>query len=251
MKHLSNAPIVEAVIEFGIVPPAGVTVETLDSMRRRIEASYGPMDDLYSLTGQFTFDSKTGTTTSDVEERSHVGFRTATPKSERLVTLTTSSLAFHKLKPYSSWDEVLPEAWTLWEMYREQLRPEGVRRISARYVNHLDLPAPERLRDYLTKIPSVDEKHLVRGYAKLLQIRDRDSDLLANLVEQLSINKKSDGLRVNITIDNDVYAEGHLEPSDDKGLRERLELIHGLKNKLFREALTEKAIAFYEGGAQK
>jgi uncharacterized protein (TIGR04255 family) len=245
LEHLAKAPIVEAVIEFGVVPKAGTGVASLEAMRQEVEAQFGKMAEVYTMAGQITFDAKTGSSTSEIEEHAHIGYRTEPPAEGRLVTLTVSSVAFHELAPYSSWDDVLPQAWDQWLVYRRHLEPESVRRIGARYINRLDLPAPRRLREYLPRLPEVDEGHKVRGYLKQLMIRDEKSDLLANMLEALEI-RRGDEVRVGITIDNDVYWEGHLLPNDSERIQAILEQIHTLKNTLFREALTDVALAPYK-----
>ncbi len=59
----------------------------------------------------------------------------------KLVQFRLDGFTFNRSKPYTSWEQVFPEAFGLWKEYVSLAAPEFVNRIAVRYINRLDLPS--------------------------------------------------------------------------------------------------------------
>ena len=245
--HLSKAPITEAIIEFAVVAREAVTVEDLSAVKRRLESTYGTCIPLYHFEGRVTFDAATGETRDKTHDKWHIGFRSEA-RAGKLVTFTLESMSFHKLAPYSSWKEVFGEAWQTWESYRRDFRPETTRRIAARYINRLELPVPTKLEEYVAGPPPLAGEYAVAGYVKRVNIREKKTNLLANVIQALEVPpaEETGVSKVVIILDNDVYTTKAFDPSDDSKIKTAFEQIHGLKNRLFYESITNRVVEEYK-----
>ena len=49
---------------------------------------------------------------------------------------------YNRLRPYPSWEDILPEAIRLWRIYVATVVPEGIARAAVRYVTALNCRLP-------------------------------------------------------------------------------------------------------------
>jgi uncharacterized protein (TIGR04255 family) len=93
---------------------------------------------------------------------------------------------FNRLKPYTGWAQVLPQALELWRIYVEEFGPLSVTRIAVRYINRLTLPAPVvNMSRYLTAPPTVPAgaPQSLRGFLQRIVLEDTAAGLTARVTQ--------------------------------------------------------------------
>ena len=154
-RHLSNAPIAEALIDLKIKPQLG------DEVLPTLESIKDDIGDLYPICGPFKsiggeFHIKEGApklTSSDVVIEGYI-FKTKDEK--QLAQFRKNGFTFNKLYPYTCWEDILEEALRLWKIYLEKASPETVTRIAVRYINKMELPLPALdFSEYLIEPPKI------------------------------------------------------------------------------------------------
>src|SRR5262245_37268881 len=114
-RHLPNAPITEAVIDFRVETPAAVTVEMLDAaLAERGYLGYtkkGPI-----IRGEFGFSltAKEGPVTRAAQS-SVIGVRLHSADERYVAQLSVEGFTLSRLQPYESWETLIGEARRLWQ----------------------------------------------------------------------------------------------------------------------------------------
>ncbi|MDP3047380.1 MAG: TIGR04255 family protein [Chloroflexota bacterium] len=73
-----------------------------------------------------------------------------------LVQVAQDLLVVNQLKPYPTWREFLPLIRQGFDAYEQVVDPKGVRRVSLRYINRVEIPvSPLELADYFEFLPLV------------------------------------------------------------------------------------------------
>jgi uncharacterized protein (TIGR04255 family) len=243
-KHLEKAPIAEAVIEFGVVPPEGISVENLNPLKKKWGKTY-EFEDFQLAEGKINFEFKTGKMTKELTKKQHIGFRGPhKTKQNEALTVTTSSLACHMLPQYTDWEDLFGTAWELWETYRETVKPAKIRRLAGRYISKLELSMADNWDVYIEHPPSIPSGFGMAGCEMRSSIFHIDSLLWAESVLSL---KSANENEVIIALDNDVHRKNlDIDPKDSHQIKEIFSQIRSVKNDLFFETLTEKALEKYE-----
>jgi uncharacterized protein (TIGR04255 family) len=150
---------------------------------------------------------------------------------------------FNKLPPYTSWDEILPRALELLEVYLGVAAPRSITRVAVRYINRLRFPS-RRFSEYLTTpprgIPGTDSR--VTGFLEAT-VAAEPSEAMVNFTQALDTSN-TDANNPVVLIDIDAYGSVTLEPSTAE-IRTRLEALHELKNRVFFGALTDTAVRLF------
>lgn len=167
---------------------------------------------------------------------------------KQLVQLRAEGFSFNRLAPYTSLDEYLPEMERTWKLFIQVAKPVQIRRIRLRYINRFCLPMEGgrlELNDYLKIGPRLpDEEKL-----KLLSFLHQHA-----AVEQTTGNKanivltaqtlQNDGLP--IIFDIGVERGGTEEPENWDVILSRIQSLRSLKNRIFRDTLTERCLKAFQ-----
>jgi uncharacterized protein (TIGR04255 family) len=147
---------------------------------------------------------------------------------------------FNRLKPYTSWEGILPQALELWRIYIEEFAPHIVTRIAVRYINRLSLPAPVlNLSRYLTAPPTVPAgaPQSLRGFLQRVILEDAATGLTAHVTQASERSPKPD--TVIILLDIDVHRMAEYSVTDDR-LVSTLHALREMKNRIFFASITEE-----------
>ena len=70
-----------------------------------------------------------------------------------------NGFTFNRLKPYTSWGDILPQVKDLWSLYIDIASPESITRIAVRYINNIEIPKPDNIvfSDYLKVPPKIPD----------------------------------------------------------------------------------------------
>jgi uncharacterized protein (TIGR04255 family) len=241
IRHLENAPITEALIDFRVAPP----IESLPAARAALQAR---LADRYPVIGEQGLiattinlgEGRTGRT------RTIRGFAFRTPDAVRVAQFRSGGFAFNRLKPSADFDEMRAEALALWGIYVEILNPPSVTRVAVRYINHLSLPPPATdLSRYLDAPPTPPAEigYATTGFLQRLALRDFSTGTAARvtLASEQSLREGE----VTVIFDIDAYRTVEYEPRDDR-LPGTLESLREAKNRIFFGSITEDAARLWE-----
>ena len=242
--HFENAPIVEAIFEIKAASSQQWEDEPFKAAANRV----AKQEFTYSRTMmkqevELTLDDDSATSTSSLH-----GVEYVSKESNAVVRIKKDSLSFHKLAPYSSFDEVLPQVQEFWNRFQEHMQPRAASAIVLRFVNRIDLPAetPYRdLGDYLTVVPHVGLPSGVEVEGLLSRVNV--SDPKTGQSAQISFSNLDSGNDSLESVLLDITAQDACIASlENEGIWEAFQTLQDFKNRLFVESLTEKCLALFK-----
>jgi uncharacterized protein (TIGR04255 family) len=245
-RHLNNAPITEAIIDFRAKSANEFKVDQFESIKSELEKNYPIMEKQQASEVRLEF--KEGKPKHfPVEDLGTQGYLFKTNDKIQIAQYRLNGFTFNRLKPYTRWDDVFEEAKRLWGLYREVARPEIITRLAVRYINHLKLPLPvDNFGDYLVAPPVVPDslpQQLLRFLNKLVIIDDKNK-IIANII-QASDEKGSDNKHLNIILDIDAYKIVDYNCETDE-MWDIFKKLRQMKNEIFFKSLTEKTVGLFE-----
>jgi uncharacterized protein (TIGR04255 family) len=242
IRHLNRAPIAEAVIELRIRAGNGVPLELLDKLVERWKSDYPTASKVESLAA--TLGIQQGRPLTDTQYQ-QLGLLAKSANAQRAVQFRIDAFAFSRLSPYSSWEQVRPEALRLWGSYRETVRPDLVTRVGVRYINRLRLPLPVDLTAYFTSAPIVPEMlpQTLRSYLTRKVLHDRDTGNSVTVTQ--ASEPSSDPDHIVVLLDVDAFREVDLDSSRFSEIDSVLESLRDLKNRAFFGSITERTVEMY------
>jgi len=245
IRHLRNAPITEAIVDFRVVQRKEVAPETLREAKDRLAPRYPICIERKGTEALVDF---AGGRPSGVRSRDLglQGVWLKTPDEKSIGQFRVDGFTFNRLKPYTSWDELLPEALKLWRAYVELIGPEAVTRVALRYINHLGLPpALGDLDEYLTAEPRLPPSipQVLNSFSSRIVVQDPERELSANVTQALEVGVQS--AAPTLLLDIDAYRTGEFRTSEET-LLPILSDLRTYTNAIFFGSLTEKLIKGYE-----
>ena len=244
IRHLRNAPITEAILDFRVSLPPDFRPEILHSARERLRTSYPHVDERKSFEALFAImPERPAGTSTQTRDLGFQGLWLKTEDGKTVAQFRVDGFTFNRLKPYTSWEEISPEAMRLWQIYADIARPRSVTRLAVRYINRLPLPAARiELDDYIITAPIVPEliPDNIATFATRTVFAHPQRQLAANVVQLLELNPQ-DPTRPVLLFDIDVYRIGELQV-DNEVLGGVLADLRLYKNQVFFGSLTENFI---------
>ncbi len=243
-KHLNRAPITEALIDIRATPSEPKPGDILSRLVKAVSTEYPHVQEHrgYKISFEFTGEGPGQASGTDTSQNGYL-CRSADGKS--IVQFSNDGFTFNRLPPYTSWDEILPEAMRLWALYSDAMTPQ-IFRIAVRYINQLEIPASGlRLAEYLTMPPSapVEEGQEVTAFFSRVVVRDRRRGATASVVQARdpSLSSNSDVLILDI----DAFKGGRGERLTNVDVEPTLKDLRAMKNSLFFGSLEESALERY------
>ena len=233
-----NPPITEGLIDIRVQLPGEVSLADLEKLHTKIEDAYPDKKSrkMWQGTLEFKEDSEPLKTAHFEVDGYH--FRTSDGK--QVVQYRLDGFTFSRLRPYSRWEDVFPEAKRLWEIYRASVKPVLVTRLAVRYINSIEIPLKTiDYDDYLTAAPKVPEglPQLLQHFLTQMMVPFPDRDAVAIIIQTPS--GKQDPLKTGILLDIDVYADVKLT-AEDARIYEILGVLREIKNAVFFSSITER-----------
>lgn len=243
-RHLNNAPIVEAIIDFRVKLPSGYNATEFSSLKKTLSKSnYPQMDESWAFEGEIMVKAKQ--IEQIIKDKGLRGYFFKSSDGKNVAQFREDGFTLSRLKPYSDWETVLAEAKTLWELYLRTAAPEIITRLATRYINRMDIPLPiNDFRRYLTAPPIIPEG-LPQGISRYLTrvtIGDPD-DIMANIIQALE--KSSKPGHVAIILDIDVYKQMEAGFPENQ-IWPTFENLRNLKNRIFFGSITEETARLFE-----
>jgi uncharacterized protein (TIGR04255 family) len=244
-RHLRNPPISEALVDFRVVRlsrPFGD--ESLSQLRAWLGDRYPIVERREGFEASVKLQAAPvapATTT-----RRFNGFFFKSPDRVDVAQFRVDGFTFNRLRPYTSWEDILPRALDLWKLYVDLTEPEAVTRLAVRYINKLKFTPPSDLSRWLTAPPTIAPGYpsLVSEFLTRMRLHEREEGLGVIVTQVSEASAEPDVMRV--VLDIDAYTEEiEFQPRDGR-IGEVLEILRTLKNRIFFGALTEDAIGGFE-----
>jgi uncharacterized protein (TIGR04255 family) len=242
-RHLRNAPIAEAVIDCRVQPRENLPAEFLASAAESLKERYPKIERLESVAARIGVKEGRPIPPDTTYAQLGVLFKTADEKN--VVQFRTDGFTFNRLPPYTSWEEVFPEAMELFERYRRVADPVKVTRVAARYINRLRFPLPVDLATFLVAPPTIPEAlpQALQGYLSRAVLADSETN--NSVIVTQALERSADVDHVVVLLDVDAYRDVSVEPHDEQ-IPMILGTLHDLKNRVFFGSITERAAEMYE-----
>lgn len=244
IRHLRNAPIIEAVFDFKVKAASDFQAEDFKVLREELAPRFPIMEAAHS--SQVRIEFKAAPPDVNTEHFGHVGYFFKSQDGKQIAQFRVDGFTLNKLAPYTSWDELFPIATELWGRYRDVATPQTVTRLAIRYINHIDLPWDVAdFDDYLRAGPIVPKElpQLVPAFLLQSLIVDSELDIAANVTQRLQTSPSEH--KHTVILDIDAFKTVDLPP-DDLRIEGTINQLRVFKNEIFFNFLTEAAIGRYE-----
>lgn len=235
--HLSKAPIAEAIIDFRVRLAADFDVARIKELHLQFQDRYPGIEDQKLVEHRFEPALAKGFSPRTVDHGT-VGYLFRSADEASIAQFRRDGFTFNRLQPYTSWEQVFPEAIRLWRIYVETFQPLEIHRIAIRYINRLLLP---ELQDYLTVPPVVPNQMpaVISGFVSRVVINDPDSNITTAVVQALEGPAQDRYLPVILDIDVFDQNVSHLRADE---LLARFEKLREMKNRAFFGSITGKTV---------
>lgn len=242
-RHLSRAPLREALIDFQFEAP--VSLDIVRSFAKVHKEHFGQDHDIWQASVGWNL-SQSGVGTS--ADRAAVGKRLDSTNPPHVLQVKTAGFTFSRLHPYDTWQSMRDSAWELWKEFAAMAKPT-VARTALRYINELKLPLPvSDFAEYLAAPPQVPAAlpQSISGFLQRTVIVNQTAGCFAVVTQGLEdIPAGLAPQDVTVVLDIDVFRYEAFPPDDDR-LNRCLEDLHDFKNKIFFEYLTDRALELFE-----
>lgn len=242
-EHLSKAPLNEALIDLRASLSEDFDGERFMELKGALAPDYPKVQVQRMMSAQFQFSE--GRPVSTTEHRVR-GVRFASEDDKRIAQFRIDGFTFNRIRPYTSWKELFPEALRLWNRYVDFTGVDHVPRVAIRYINRINLPLPVNdFRDHFTVPPDIPDGLPQTLSSFLTRVVIEDNETQASVIVTQALEKGLDDQSVSVILDIDAYREGDFN-SDAAVLTPILEELHTLKNRIFFGFITEHTARRYE-----
>lgn len=240
-RHLSKAPITEALFDFrATLPPETRRIEHLAALGETYKDQYPEKKDIH----EFAYKVEFGAPHKDEKKSKQLGFRFANADNTQVIQATLGGLTFSRLHPYQEWSKLRDEATRAWQGYAEHVRPENITRLAVRYINKLSLPGPHvDFDDYLNYTPVVPKAlpQSLGGFFSRIIVPDSKGECTAIITQQFQPGEKPS--EIAVMLDIDAFRERVF--TDEREMWETFEALRNFKNLIFFDSITEKCAKLF------
>ena len=243
-RHLRNAPITEAIIDFRVKARPDLDVERFRAVHTTL-VSLPQLIEMRSIEAQVRL-AGGGAPEPSVKHHGIVGFQFKSADGRDIAQFRADGFTYNRLKPYTSWDAIFPRAIELWQLYVRHAAPQMITRLALRYLNRIELPPDLRDFDDIMAAPPPIPRGLPQHLSAFLTrvtLHDVELDLSAHLSQALEADPTRRQLA--LILDIDAFRQRDIEVGSPV-VGETFEALHGFKNRAFFESLTEQAIEVLE-----
>ncbi len=243
IRHLNNAPIKEAIIDFRVVLPEQIAVVEFDRDSRELGIEYYPNKSVLRQ-GSFGFRLDSELPVVHDHQQSIQGYRYSSVDDAQVIQFRLNGFTFSRLEPYQNREQLKQEAENIWESYRKIAKPCKITRVATRYINLMPIHFPIVWKDVLTAAPRFPP-NLKQGVNKFYnQIVGKDEQVNATSIVTQAFDTIAEN-QAQVILDIDVYTEQDFLP-DDMEIWDCLDRLRDFKNKIFFNSITDKTAELFE-----
>lgn len=239
-----NAPITEATISLGTVPPADLDVNDLRAIQELVKDRYPQIGEDYLYSGEVGIDEP-GEPPEHNDTHEHIGYAFRSEDGLRTFGASLDSFNFTVMQPYDSWEVLRNEARLLWDLYKEVSGVEEIVRVAVRYINRIDIPVvPEvKIDKYLKVYPEVPDNWPsgVAVHNFFMQVQAWQEDLDCNLIVNVAPGRPPGPGITSVRLDIDLFSERFGDSwriDQEKEVWDFLEKLRERKNEIFESSIT-------------
>lgn len=240
-RHLENAPAAEAIIE---LRAAATLPEGESELKEVFSVGYPDYPEI-RLHSDFQFNVAVGDRNGPLKipalEELGVnvqGVRMAHQQLPQIIICLRDRFSYSRLAPYQDWDSFQAEAMRCWGIYSRIGKPSNVERIGVRFINRIPMPSSDLADQYFQDLANAPVA-LRRKSFFYRDILDGPGGTPYTVALVRTVQSKGDD--TSILLDVDVLHQEPLAPNPSK-IRRHLEAMREIKNLVFFESLTEKAL---------
>lgn len=244
-RHLSRAPITEAIIHLRVKLPPEIDNSRLLAYHDLIKEEYPTSNPRIARRFKVEVPGGAEPAKTEVEEAGVVGYLLYSRDGKQVIQAHLDLFAFSRLHPYESWERVRDEAKRLWTIFIAVVSPLAIKRVALRYINRLEIPQDMKdFNEYLTAPPNLPSAlpQAVSGF--LTRIVVHEQELKATAVITQALEPPTNPKTVPVLLDIDVFREADYDPKGDE-LWNYLDQLRVFKNKTFFESITDKITEMY------
>ena len=246
-KDLSNAPITEAIVDIRVKARLDLDVAIFGEPREMLAAGFPTKVEQRVFTTKVQFGPESGSQSTEHDLR---GYVFSSEDKLNVVQFRVDGFTFNRLKPYTSWKSVWPQALELWRRYQKMALPVAITRMALRYINHIALPSRTfGLEGVLTCPPPVPKTlgATIARFTTRVTIQASNGRLEAHVSQAIEPKPDRDGATLILDIDAYRQAELLLEEDDvEARIEETFAELHEFKNEIFFASLSETMIEGFE-----
>jgi uncharacterized protein (TIGR04255 family) len=242
--HLNKAPIVEALIDFRVKAKDGLQPSDLQPIQEKLKDRYPTKKSIRQIKAEFSMNVGDGAAPEipiRSTSESSIGIRLDSIDRLRVLQAQIHGFTFSRLKPYDTWETLLEEAKTLWNLYIEVAAPVSLTRVTTRFINRLELPLPiPEFEEYLTRPPVVPNGIPESVSEFLSRIVAHDTASGASIVVIQALETVVPGSNIlPVLLDIDVFKQANFDINSND-YWELLSEFRKLKNTAFFGSITER-----------
>jgi uncharacterized protein (TIGR04255 family) len=244
-RHLRNAPITEAIIDFRVKTRTAFRPEEFAGLRPRLTERFPNVDERRGLQTTFDMLEKQGQPPV-VKDLGLQGYFFKTSDKKTIAQFRVDGFTFNRLHPYTSWEELFPQAMDLWRLYASVSKPDAIMRLAVRYINRIVLPAgPIAFETYLRAAPVIPPElpQYISGFLTRVTIHDPKTDIAAHVAQALEASPP--GNQLAVILDIDAYKQSEFS-TDDPAIEQAFDQLRAFKNLIFFNSLTDETLRRFE-----
>ena len=246
-QPIPSAPIIEAVVDIDCDLPTGVDHEVLrkmagDALRERYPKFR------QQLIQHHVFKQEGDQPPEMQVSQGQGAMQFLTEDERQLVQFRPNGFSFNRLAPYTSLDDYFPEIESTWKTFVELTQPVVIRKIGIRMINRILLPmdgGKVELGRYLEmppRLPNTGTPLIFLGFLDQQTALDPTTQNHANIVKTAESHQ---GDKLPIILDIEVFHPCETSPADWQPIRDRLDSLRSLKNRIFRNTLTSQCLNLF------
>ena len=115
IRHLSNAPIAEALIDLRVQLPVDFDIKSFEVLKNKLNKEYPYVEEQRSFQGKLGLES--GKPISEIFDRGHIGYIFKSNDELNIAQFRIDGFTFNRLKPYTTWEDIHDKTEQLWNDY--------------------------------------------------------------------------------------------------------------------------------------
>jgi uncharacterized protein (TIGR04255 family) len=236
-------PIIEAVIAMHFAVP--LELKSIEAFALERQARFPHSEDMLEVSA--SFDTKANRTASTMKK---IGRKLHSADDARVIVIMPAQMAVIQRAPYTDWDTLCGEARGHWKALTKIVKRRDLSRVSARYVNRIDIPVDMNGHVDLHKYFNIGLSLPPYAQAMALQMFHVNCSLLHTSGQYsyvLNIASTPSPLidHMSFTIDVDIVTTG-VVPQNEEKIWELIGSLRQPKNDLFEACITPETRKLFQ-----
>lgn len=244
---LLRPPIIEAVLDVDCDMPPGFDLTAVEGpAQNRFRETYPKLQK--RLMQEHKIETQPDTPPKMSTRHATQAFQFIHGDGKQLVQVRAEGFSFNRLAPYTSLDEYLPEIERTWRLFVSIAMPVQIRAVRLRYINRILLPMPEprlQLENYLKVGPRLPDEDKLTFTGFLNQHTAVEAGT-GNQVNIVLTTQPPEEKRLPLIFDITVASPATGEVENWACLLAQIQAIRFLKNRVFRNTLTERCLNLFQ-----